>query len=326
MIENNDEMHTFFNYIEKGNTDIIISFFKDKNKKPWEFLTEENNTGKNKFNLGLHRACYFGHNELVSKMIEQMKKRLGINAPIIVKKWINARTVTGFTALHFASHKGIYDLLSILINEGAEVEAINDEGLNVLHMASQGNQPLSLVLFKEQHCMNPMSVDDSGSTPLHWAAYTGSKDALIYLLSWNVDVNAQDKEGLTPLHLAVISGNSFYKLANTHLVRKLLQKGASKIIKDNKNRDASTLAKEKDKLEIYNLLNEQIKCRMLTMNVQSTTKHEKNRSIYVFLIFYLTSNIFMYLVNLIRKNFIEIRKFSLYFKYMLHIINHYCCD
>jgi ankyrin repeat protein len=143
---------------------------------------------------------------MVTNMIHLMKKRLGMDAPSMVKNWVNARSDQGFTALHFASYRGNYELISLLIDEGAEVEVINNEGLNVLHMAAQGNQPLSLVFFKEKYKMNLMSVDEVGSTPLHWAAYTGSKEAFIYLLSWNVDVNAQDKEGLTPLHLAVISG------------------------------------------------------------------------------------------------------------------------
>ena len=46
-----------------------------------------------------------------------------------------------------------------------------------------------------------------GSTALHWACYTGSEAAVIFLLSWNLNINAQDREGITPLHLAVMSGN-----------------------------------------------------------------------------------------------------------------------
>jgi palmitoyltransferase len=43
-----------------------------------------------------------------------------------------------------------------------------------------------------------------------------------YLTSWDIDINVADEEGgLTPLHLAVISGNS-------RVVRKLLIKGADK--------------------------------------------------------------------------------------------------
>lgn len=48
-----------------------------------------------------------------------------------------------------------------------------------------------------------MSRDKKQSTPLHWAAIQGSELALSFLLAWNVDVNAKDYQGLTPLHLAI---------------------------------------------------------------------------------------------------------------------------
>lgn len=232
-------------------------------------------------------------------MIEQLKRRLGMDAPKILKKWINAKSNSGYTALHFASYKGSYVLICTLIEEGAEIEVSNNDGLNVLHMAAQANQPLSLVYFKEKYSMNLMSVDEVGSTPLHWAAYTGSKEALIYLLSWNVDVNAQDKEGLTPLHLAVISGILLLKVDKTQLIIKLLQKGASKDLKDSKDRDPMTLAKEKNKNKIYELLNEKNKCKLFTMKVP-LTKLEKSRvNVYIFLILHLTISLINFFVNII---------------------------
>lgn len=46
-----------------------------------------------------------------------------------------------------------------------------------------------------------------------------------FLINWTQDMNQRDLEGgLTPLHLAVISGNS-------RVVRKLLIKGANRYIK-----------------------------------------------------------------------------------------------
>ena len=54
--------------------------------------------------------------------------------------------------------------------------------------------------------MNIESVDELMSTPLHWACYNGAEESILYLLSWEVPLNLQDKEGLTPLHLAVLSG------------------------------------------------------------------------------------------------------------------------
>ena len=51
------------------------------------------------------------------------------------------------------------------------------------------------------------------------------ENSVTYLTSWGSPLNLQDKEsGLTPLHLAVISGNP-------RVVRRLLIKGAKKNIK-----------------------------------------------------------------------------------------------
>ena len=52
---------------------------------------------------------------------------------------------------------------------------------------------------------------------------------MTYLLAWNPDVNARDKEGYTALHLAV---RSVEELESTRPIRALLMKGANPNIKD----------------------------------------------------------------------------------------------
>lgn len=76
--------------------------------------------------------------------------------------------------------------------------------------------------------MNDRSLDNKQSSPLHWACYFGflallgrCENAVNYLLAWKVNVNIHDGENkFTPLHLAVLSGNS-------KIVRKLLMRGAN---------------------------------------------------------------------------------------------------
>ena len=53
--------------------------------------------------------------------------------------------------------------------------------------------------------MDVNKKDYQGGTPLHWACHQNSEMALSYLLAWNPNINAQDNNGLTPLHLAVKS-------------------------------------------------------------------------------------------------------------------------
>ena len=52
---------------------------------------------------------------------------------------------------------------------------------------------------------------------------------MAYLLAWNPDVDVQDKEGFTALHLAV---RSVEELESTRSIRALLMKGANPDIKD----------------------------------------------------------------------------------------------
>jgi palmitoyltransferase len=68
-------------------------------------------------------------------------------------------------------------------------------------------------------------TDNKGSTPLHWAAYSGSFNTVNFLITWGSVCNIKDKDtGVTALHLASMQGN-------TRIVRKLLIKGIDRQIK-----------------------------------------------------------------------------------------------
>ena len=64
-----------------------------------------------------------------------------------------------------------------------------------------------------------------GSTPLHWAAYTGSARVTSVLLDYGADVNALETDRKTPLHLAAFEGNS-------DVIELLLQAGANYKLRD----------------------------------------------------------------------------------------------
>jgi ankyrin repeat protein len=86
-------------------------------------------------------------------------------------------------------------------------------------------------------------LDNKGSSPLHWACFLGCENSVNFLTHWDVQINKSDDEGLTPLHLGVISGIS-------RVVRKLLIKGADRYIKSKEGKTASALATEN---EFYNI-------------------------------------------------------------------------
>lgn len=81
-------------------------------------------------------------------------------------------------------------------------------------------------------------MDVKGGTALHWAAFYGSEQAVNFLLAWNIiEIDKVDFEGLTPLHLGAMSGNS-------RVVKKLLLRGASKYALNNKQHRPVDVARE----------------------------------------------------------------------------------
>ena len=110
-------------------------------------------------------------------------------------------------------------------------------GLNVLHMASQGNNPNLIIYFKEKYNFSVKIPDSSGNLPLHWACYNSSEEAINFLLSFMDDINIQNNDGLTPLHIAIFT-------EKPSLIKKLLKKGADITIRDKANKTPITLAFE----------------------------------------------------------------------------------
>ena len=145
-----------------------------------------------------------------------------------LENFINAKNKEGFTALHYAVSNGNIKIVQLLKKFGANLEAVTNNGKNIMHLAAESNQPTMLIYLLLNEAQDISSVDENGSTPLHWACYYGAEESVNYLLSLNVDINAQDKEKFTPLHLSV-SNNSL------KIVRLLLQKGADKNIVNNYN-------------------------------------------------------------------------------------------
>ena len=116
-----------------------------------------------------------------------------------------------------------------MIENGANIRAINGFGLGMLHVAAQGDSANTLYFFKNLG-LDLELKDNRGSTPLHWSCFSQSEVALSYLLSWNVNFNLKDNDGYTPLHLAVKSSE---EVDSTRAVKFLLIAGVKTDIRDN---------------------------------------------------------------------------------------------
>ena len=86
---------------------------------------------------------------------------------------ISEKDELGRTHLHDAASFGHFDMVSLLLMQGAEIDA----------------------------------KTKSGKTPLHWAVQMSHQEATETLLANAADVNAMDNRGKRPLHLAAHIGD-----------------------------------------------------------------------------------------------------------------------
>ena len=89
-------------------------------------------------------------------------------------------------------------------------------------------------LLQNFDCFDVNCKDNSGATPLIWAAFCGCEVALTFLLAQpELKVNEVNKQGETALHMAIQSQTN----ANpSNIVKRLLIKGADLTLEDKKGR------------------------------------------------------------------------------------------
>lgn len=137
---------------------------------------------------------------------------------------VNATQGDGMTALHRAARTGSLGMAELLIGAGANLEAKTRLGEHTpLHVASaSGRSGVVALLVAAGADVNSRTT--TGATPLHFAAASGSADAAAALLSSGAEVDAREPLwGQTSLMFAAAAGR-------TEVIELLLEKGANPAI------------------------------------------------------------------------------------------------
>jgi ankyrin repeat protein len=178
------------------------------------------------------------HNAVMDGDLPEIKKLLALcNNPNQVDNFF-------VTALHLAAAHGQIDAMSLLLKEGANINAQNVAGDYPLHSAVDTISSIKL-LVKAGAVVN--AKNNTGQTVLHLAADGGKAEIVKFLIESGADINMQDSEKNTPLHYAIENESG-------EIVKTLLKAKANPQIENERNQTSLLLAVENGNLPIIRLV------------------------------------------------------------------------
>ncbi len=107
---------------------------------------------------------------------------------------VNERSADGTTALHWAAHRGDYELVALLLDHGADTNTINDYGVTPLAAAAvEADYDTVAALLEAGADVDAANAE--GQTALMVVARTGHTETAELLLDRGADVNALEQWG-----------------------------------------------------------------------------------------------------------------------------------
>ena len=161
---------------------------------------------------------------------------------------VNAKSSYGITPIIAAASAGQADAISYLVKHGANATATDDLGKTATIYAANYDDPdvLNDLVSMERSTVN--LPDNSGNTPLIYAAQKGYLDNVKVLLAAHADVNYQNPSGLSALAAAAAEGD-------LPMVKWLVKNGKADInIADKNGRTPVSYAVENNRPEVLNFL------------------------------------------------------------------------
>ncbi|XP_042907879.2 uncharacterized protein [Parasteatoda tepidariorum] len=193
--------------------------------------------------IPIHFATYLGEQEIAKNLL-----RLGGS--------LNMWNYQGWTALHCAAYSGNVDLISTLVDKGATINVCTFMGLTPLHISAQFcNNQASKYLMEKGAGIS--CKDKKGRTPLHVASASGDVETVKFILKKKPNaVNDEDKKGWTALHHSCFNNHGC-------IVKILIEAEANINKQNNELKSPLHLAVENSNYQIIDSLTKQVGCELL---------------------------------------------------------------
>lgn len=166
--------------------------------------------------------------------------------------WVNSinHSLLG-RALHHALLAQEVAALQLLLDSGAPIHFPNQEGMTPLHVAARLGFSEDIDRLLDAGARLDLPWYKHGQTALHLACHINnlefSEETVAVLLSRQADVNARDKTGHTPLHVAAAYGT-------IPMVQLLLEHGSDVMARNERGLTPLAIAEEIGTVEMENFL------------------------------------------------------------------------
>ncbi len=161
---------------------------------------------------------------------------------------VNAQDRDGCTALHEASEVRNYKIVKVLLSHGADVNVSDRRGDTPLRMATlERYSDKKLIKELLAHHADSNAQSQFGISALHFATQNSDKEVIKLLLAAGANINIQTNDGETPLHWAAQRGDD-------DMVKLLLVNKADANIQDSYQRTALHYAVESGNTITVNVL------------------------------------------------------------------------
>ncbi len=219
----------------------------------------------------LHWAAEKGHKEVVEALLD---KGANVDAedengatPLDLATTQDIRTLLQNTdELLKAAGRGDIDTVNDLINQGASVNATDQDGKTPLHCAAKNSHEEVVEALLGKDGIDVNLADKNKDTPLHSVLKKGNIDINVLnalLRKEGIDVNLADKNKDTPLHSVLKKDNIDINVLNALLGAKEINVNAQ----DKDDRTPLHLAAKKDNIDI-NVLNALLGAEGIDVNIK----------------------------------------------------------